>query len=117
MKKIIALMLCAVVLLSLCACGKSKEAQNVDDLILAIGEVSIDSAEKIAVRSWLFLLAVKADNIQIIQPVDRNFDGIIAVSSAKFLARGQIAIQADIADTLCQFLFCNQVDVIIVQRV
>lgn len=49
MKKIIALMLCAVMLLSLCACGKSKEAQNVDDLILAIGEVSIDSAEKIAV--------------------------------------------------------------------
>lgn len=49
MKKVITLVLCAVMLLTLCACGKSKEAQNVDNLILAIGEVSIDSAEKIAV--------------------------------------------------------------------
>lgn len=47
MKKIIALVLCAVMLLSLCACGKSKKVQNVDDLILAIGEVSLDSADKI----------------------------------------------------------------------
>lgn len=47
MKKVVALILCTVMLMSFCACGKSKEAQNVDDLILAIGEVSIDSASKI----------------------------------------------------------------------
>ncbi len=47
MRKIVALVLCAVMLLSLCACGKSKKVQNVDDLILAIGEVSLDSADKI----------------------------------------------------------------------
>ena len=47
MKRIAAMFLCAIMLLSLCACGKSKEAQAVDDLILSIGEVSLDSAEKI----------------------------------------------------------------------
>ena len=47
MKKTIALLLSIILLLSLCACGKSKEAQAVDDLIIAIGEVSIDSAEEI----------------------------------------------------------------------
>ena len=35
MKKIIAILLAVILLLSLCACGKSKEAQAVDDLIMA----------------------------------------------------------------------------------
>ena len=47
MKRMIAICLCSILLLSLCACGKSKEAQAVDDLILAIGEVSLESENAI----------------------------------------------------------------------
>lgn len=83
MKKIIALMLCAVVLLSLCACGKSKEAQNVDDLILAIGEVSIDSAEKIAVAEEAYNALSDKDKSKV-----ENFsvlnDAIISLRRAQF---------------------------------
>lgn len=46
MKKIAVLLLSALLVLSLCSC-KSKEAQAVDDLILAIGEVSLESEEAI----------------------------------------------------------------------
>jgi len=44
MKKIISIILALVLCLSLCACGKSAEAKAADELILAIGEVSADSA-------------------------------------------------------------------------
>lgn len=43
MKKIVAGLLLVCMLISLCACGKSKEAKTADDLILAIGEVDLDS--------------------------------------------------------------------------
>ena len=49
MKKALSLILALVLCLSLCACGKSEEAQSVDDLILAIGDVTIDSKDAIAV--------------------------------------------------------------------
>lgn len=42
------LALALVMVLSLSACGKSKAAQGVDDQISAIGEVTLDSADKIA---------------------------------------------------------------------
>lgn len=47
MKKIIALVLAAVMCLSLCACAKSQEAAECENLIRAIGTVSIDSKEAI----------------------------------------------------------------------
>ena len=46
MKKISILLLSVLLVLSLCSC-QSKEAQAVDDLILAIGEVSLESEEAI----------------------------------------------------------------------
>ena len=46
MKKIIALMLCAVMLLSLCACEKSEEAPDTDDSVLTIEEAPVDNTEK-----------------------------------------------------------------------
>ena len=47
MKKIIALVLCAVMLLSLCACGKSKAVKSVEKSIASIGEVTLDSEAQI----------------------------------------------------------------------
>ena len=44
MKRIIALIILFSFCLSLCACGKSEEAQNVDNLILSIGEVTLNSS-------------------------------------------------------------------------
>ena len=41
MKKTLAFILALCLSLGLCACGKSEEAQNVDDLILSIGEVTL----------------------------------------------------------------------------
>lgn len=43
MKRIIALLMAFTMCISLCSCGKSTEAINVDDLISAIGEVTLDS--------------------------------------------------------------------------
>lgn len=48
MKKLVALLLVSALALSLCSCGKSKAVTNVEDLISAIGEVSLDSGEAIA---------------------------------------------------------------------
>ena len=46
MKKIVLSLMILCLLLTLCSC-KSKEAQNVDDMILAIGEVSLESKSSI----------------------------------------------------------------------
>lgn len=47
MKKAVALVLCAVMLLSLCACGKSKAVKSVEKSIASIGEVTLDSETQI----------------------------------------------------------------------
>lgn len=47
MKKMISLLLVFTLCLSLCACGKSAEAKKVDEMILAIGEVTIDSVSAV----------------------------------------------------------------------
>lgn len=43
MKKIISLAMCLILLLSLCACGKSKQAKAVEEQISAIGDVSLEN--------------------------------------------------------------------------
>lgn len=48
MKRIVALALVCCLCFSLSACGKSKEAKKADELILAIGEVSLSSAQIIS---------------------------------------------------------------------
>ena len=47
MKKILSIIVCSVLLLSLVGCVKSDAAKNVDELIAGIGEVTLESEEKI----------------------------------------------------------------------
>lgn len=49
MRKVMAIVLTFAICLSLCACGKSKEATECENLINAIGDVSIDSGEAIEI--------------------------------------------------------------------
>ena len=75
MKRMIAICLCSILLLSLCACGKSKEAQAVDDLILAIGEVSLESENAIENAESAYLALDEKDkktveNIEILQKAE-----------------------------------------------
>lgn len=65
MKKGISLVLALVMCLSLCACGKSKAATECENLINAIGEVSIDSKEAIeaAEKAYAALTSDEKDSI------------------------------------------------------
>lgn len=65
MKKGISLVLVLVMCVSLCACGKSKAAKECEELIAAIGEVSVDSKDAIeaAERSYSALTAEEKDSI------------------------------------------------------
>lgn len=47
-KKVVSVILTAIAILMLSSCGKSEAAKLVDELILEIGEVSLDSGEKIS---------------------------------------------------------------------
>ena len=54
MKKAISLLLALAMCLSLCACGKSKAAQEAQDAIAAIGTVTLDSEEAILYAEKLY---------------------------------------------------------------
>lgn len=76
MKKIISLAMCLILLLSLCACGKSKQAKAVEEQISTIGDVSLEKeatilstlenynqlsdAEKETVENYSILLNVRS---------------------------------------------------------
>lgn len=48
MKRALLILIIAVMCLSLCSCGKSEAATNADNMILEIGEVTLESGDKIA---------------------------------------------------------------------
>lgn len=48
MKRALLVLIIAVMCLSLCSCGKSEAATNADNMILEIGEVTLESGDKIA---------------------------------------------------------------------
>ena len=65
MKKALSLILVLAICFSLCACGKSEAAKECEELIAAIGEVSIDSKDAIeaAERAYSALTEKEKDSI------------------------------------------------------
>lgn len=45
MKRALLVLIIAVMCLSLCSCGKSEAASNADNMILEIGEVTLESGD------------------------------------------------------------------------
>ena len=73
----------------LCACGKSKQAQEADDLILAIGEVSLDSAAAIetaenAVSELSDRQRNQLENREILESARSTFSNLQYVQSHPF---------------------------------
>ena len=61
MKKTIALILCAIMLLSLCACGKSEAVSATENAIKEIGEVTVDSGAAIAKAQKLYGILTESE--------------------------------------------------------
>lgn len=66
MKKALPVLLVIVMCLSLCACGKSQSVKDVEDAIKSIGEVSLDSKEKIekAERMYDYLTEKEKSSVE-----------------------------------------------------
>lgn len=65
MKRVLSIILIFTICLSLCACGKSQAAKDCEELIAAIGEVSVDSKDAIeaAERAYSALTEKEKDSI------------------------------------------------------
>lgn len=91
MKKVCCLILSAVMLLSLSACGKSKEAAKVDDLILSIGEVSLESNEAIVAAEDAYNTLTDKDKADVehysdLKEAKSEFENILYTSIADDLS-------------------------------
>jgi len=65
MKKIIALLLALTMCFSLCACGKSEEVKNVEALISAIGEVTLDGESAILAAEEAYNALAEEDKAKV----------------------------------------------------
>lgn len=65
MKKIYAIIIAFMIIMSLSACGKSEAAQKVDNLILSIGEVSLSSKQQIIEAEKEYALLEEKDQGQV----------------------------------------------------
>ena len=65
MKKVFSCILVIVMCFSLCACGKTAEAEKADELILAIGEVNADSEESIVVAEAYYNTLTEKQKAQV----------------------------------------------------
>lgn len=66
MRKIIALLLVFAMCLPLCACGKSQSVKDVENVIKAIGEVTLESGEAIekAERMYVYLTEKEREQVE-----------------------------------------------------
>ena len=90
MKRLITVLLVLAMCLSLCACGKSEEVLKAEELINAIGEVSLESEEAItAAEEALFFLEEKEikkiSNLDTLGAARETFDQLCAERDQKML--------------------------------
>lgn len=91
MKKVMSLILVIVICLSLCACGKSKAATECENLINAIGEVSVDSGEAIeaAEKAYNALSSEEkdsiAESIRILNTAKDEYANILEDAQKKYI--------------------------------
>lgn len=103
MKRIVALMLALLLLAGLTACGKSEAAQAADDLIAAIGTVTLDSGDKIvaaeqAVNALTEEDAKQIENSAVLTEARNTYDALIAQKEAEEAEAARIAaLKADAA--------------------
>ena len=97
MKRIISLIAILIVCISLCACGKSKEATMVDELVLNIGEVSLESRNVIetARNSYDALTEdqkKEVENLEILISAEETLRTLVAelVENAKTAAKYEL---------------------------
>lgn len=65
MKRIVALILAVVMCLSLCACGKTEAVKAAEEAIAAIGDVTVDSGDKIAHAEKLYGILTEAEKAEV----------------------------------------------------
>jgi len=91
MKKAVCLIFSIMMLLALSACGKSKEAARVDDLILSIGEVSLESNEAIGAAEDAYNALTDKDKADVehysdLEEAKSEFENILYTSIADDLS-------------------------------
>lgn len=89
MKKFISAILLICICLNLCACGKSEEAQNVDDLILSIGEVTLSDKYTINAANEQYELLPKSQKSYV-----ENYDILVnAIKELTYLEEQQAQLE------------------------
>lgn len=94
MKKAIAMLLVLATLLSLTACGKSEEAQAVDDLIAEIGEVTLESGPAIeaAEEAYDDLIDKYAEQVEFLDDLEdarKDYDKLVKKEKERIAAENK----------------------------
>ena len=87
MKKLVSMLIIGIIALTLCACGKSEATKAAEDLILAVGTVSLNSESQIlAAEEAVAVLTEeeleKLDNLEILQAARAEYDLLYAKKKA-----------------------------------
>ena len=85
MKKIISLAMCLILLLSLCACGKSKQAKAVEEQISTIGDVSLEKEATIlsTLENYNQLSDAEKETVENYSILENAIDTISALKQAE----------------------------------
>lgn len=98
MKKSITLILCAIMLLALCACGKSEAVSATENAIKEIGEVTVDSGDAIAKAQKLYGILTESEKEKV-----GNRMALFEAQDAFMKAR-RLHIQSYTMRRICAFL-------------